>query len=345
MRFDGSGTERRVRLTALAAFVVLLMLAALIPTLDSSDATFTATKSNPANSFAAASSFQAQVASGTYSGNNSDDRNITGLAFQPNLVIVKAATSRGALMRTSTMSGDVSKPLFGATALANDRIQSLLANGFQVGRNNTVNESGVTYQWFAAATDVDTLSVGSYTGNGAANRSITGLGHSPEAVMLLGAGAQMPVMRMQPMSSSFRFDSGSATTSAINSLDGNGFTVGNSASSNTNGTVYHWIGFSERPGALDVGSYAGNDAASRSITGLGFQPAVAIVRSGNAATARAGIWRTGATGGTGSYQFAAAPNDTNSITGLGADGFTVGANTNANATGTTYSHLALEAYP
>ena len=331
------------QLALLVAMTAIAVGLALAPDTPSSGANFAASKSNPSNSFTAAQYFQSQTASGTYVGNATDNRNINTLSFQPNFVIIKATTNQGAVIRTSTMSGDATKALFGNTALVANRIQSLLANGFQVGTDNTVNQTGTTYQWFAGTTDPGTVSAGTYTGNGGASRAITGLGYSPEAVLMLSAGAQIPLMRLAPMTASFRFESGTGTAAAINSLDADGFTVGNSTSTNQNATAYHWIAFNDTAGLVDVSSYAGNGAASQSIAGLGFSPAMTLVRSGNTGTARAGVWRPTAITGAASAQFAAAANDANAITALGANGFTVGNNTNANANGTTYSYLALDA--
>ena len=72
--------------------------------------------------------------SGSYIGNGIDSRAITGLGFQPDVVIIKSATAKVAVIRTSTMSGDNSKEMVGATALQANRIQSLDTNGFTSGQ-------------------------------------------------------------------------------------------------------------------------------------------------------------------------------------------------------------------
>ena len=83
-------------------------------------AAFTATTSNSGNSFSAAATFgnTLRVASGSYTGNDTDNRAITDPGFQPDLVIVKADTNQIGVARSSTMTGDASKPLDGTTALA-----------------------------------------------------------------------------------------------------------------------------------------------------------------------------------------------------------------------------------
>src|SRR3954447_20449763 len=137
----------RGRLTIAAA--VALMVAAAWTTA-SSGASFTASKSNPSNSFAASSAFPGiRVASGSYTGNGTDNRAITGVGFQPDVVMVKSDDNSGvAEIRTSTMAGDATKPMTGNTALTANLIQSLDSNGFTIGGgggSNPVNKSGSTF--------------------------------------------------------------------------------------------------------------------------------------------------------------------------------------------------------
>ena len=91
----------------------------------------------------------AQLATGSYTGDGADNRAITGLGFQPDAVIIKGNTAQTAVIRTSTMTGDNTKPMVGATALTADLIQSLDAGGFTIGTDARVNSGGVTYYWAA----------------------------------------------------------------------------------------------------------------------------------------------------------------------------------------------------
>ena len=57
---------------------------------------------NQSNSFSANSDFPAmEIASGSYLGDGTDNRSVTGLPFQPDVVIVKASTNQIGVMRTS----------------------------------------------------------------------------------------------------------------------------------------------------------------------------------------------------------------------------------------------------
>jgi hypothetical protein len=325
----------------LAAAAVLVALAALTAGTRLSDAAFTAQKSNPNNQFTAAPSFERmRVASGSYTGNGIDNRNIA-VAFQPDLVIVKGNVAQTAVVKSSTMSGDSSKPLGGAVANTTNMIQALQATGFQVGTNARVNSNATVYSWVAISKAQGTISVSSYTGNGAATRTITGLGYSPEAVMVFGATAVAPTLRLSGMTSGFAFDTGTGIANSVTALGADGFTVGNSTSTNTNGVAYHYVSWNEVPGLVKSGSYTGNGVANRNLTGVGFTPALALVRSSSTTTSRAGVWRPSALT-TGSLRFNAAANDSNAITALQADGFQLGANTDANANANAYAYLALE---
>src|SRR5688500_11823714 len=78
----------------------------------------------------------AQVLSGDYTGDGTSSRVISELGFTPDVVIVKGNTAQTAAIRTSTMVGDLAKPMTGATALTADLIESLDSGatlGFTVG--------------------------------------------------------------------------------------------------------------------------------------------------------------------------------------------------------------------
>jgi hypothetical protein len=286
-----------------------------------------------------------RVSSGTYTGNATDNRNITGAGFQPDLVIIKGNTTQVAVARTPTMIGDASKPLSGATALQPDRIQALQSNGFQVGVNPSVNASGTSYTWTAIKGLPGHMTLGSYNGNGQASQAVTGLGFSPEYVIVASANAAAAVQRMAGMTTTFQFDTNAGVANGINSLDSNGFTVGNSATTNSNGVPYGYLAFNQCAGEMNTSSYAGNAAASRSITGIGFQPNYLLVRANDTATARQGVSRPSALTGSSSLLFGATANIANGITAIGTDGFSVGNNAATNANGVVYRYVALRDSP
>jgi hypothetical protein len=327
---------------AFAAALVLVVIAAW--TTATSGASFTATTSNP-NTFTTASSFPGiRVASGSYTGNGSDNRGITGVGFQPDVVIVKSDDTSGvAEIRTSTMTGDNTKPLTGATALTSNLIQSLDSDGFTLGNNNAVNRNGHAFHWVAFKSYTGHMSLGTYTGNGS-SKSITGLGFSPEYAMVLSAASTAAVQRMSAMTRTFTFGADTGSTTGITSLDSNGFSVGSSSSVNSNAATYHYVAWNEDVDEMDTTSYAGT-GASHSITGVGFQPDFVIVHSNDTATGRAGAMRSSSLSGTASQLFTAASNETTGITALQSDGFQVGTSTTVNNTSTTYDYVAFKDKP
>jgi hypothetical protein len=331
---------------AIAAALALAVVAAW--TTATSGASFTASKSNPSNTITAATAFPGiRVASGTYTGNGTDNRAITGVGFQPDVVIVKSDDNAGvAVMRTATMVGDVTKPLSGATALTANMIQTLDSNGFTIGGgggSNPVNKNGSAYHWTAFKTYAGHMSIGSYTGNGT-SKSITGLGFSPEYVTVLPGANTAAVQRMNGMTRTFTFGADTGSTTGVTSLDATGFSVGNSTSVNTNAATYYYVAWNQDVDEMKTASYTGT-GASHSITGVGFQPAFVMVHANDTTTGRAGAMRSSSLAGASSQLFTATANESLGITALQSDGFQVGTSATVDNNGTTYHYVAFKDKP
>jgi hypothetical protein len=130
----------------------------------------------------------------------------------------------------------------GTGKLAN-RIQSFQADGFQIGSNVDVNESGTPFHYIAWAASHQ-VSTGSYTGNGADNRNITGIGFQPLMAWVKRDDAQVAVWR--PLSvgtgdSTLFWAATAANTNRIQALQANGFQVGTNAQVNTNLSIYYYL--------------------------------------------------------------------------------------------------------
>jgi hypothetical protein len=177
------------------------------------------------------------VVTGSYVGNGTDDRAFIGLGFAPAFMVIKADDSEPVICRTSSMSGDASKEMADDVSLLANRIQSLDADGFTLGSDNDVNKGGKTYHWTAFAAKPGEITVGSYVGDGADDRLVSGLGFEPDLVIVLPEESRYPCHRssVMPLNHSLRFRASEPATNDIQSLVADGFVVGDSNDVNEGG--------------------------------------------------------------------------------------------------------------
>lgn len=189
---------------------------------------------------------QAHFRTGRYIGTGGEDRSYTGgaLGFTPDLVITKRDGGSNAAWRTSIMSGDTAANFAGVANAAN-KIQSLIENGFQIGTDSEVNTSAAVYHFFAMKKYPGILAMGSYVGDGATTKTITGIGFTPDAVIVKRNGASQGLYKTSTMSGATAAQMGAsaAITTGIKSLDSDGFSVGNAAGANTSAETHFWIAF------------------------------------------------------------------------------------------------------
>jgi len=273
----------------------------------------------------------------SYVGDGGSSHPITGVGFQPDVVIIKAATNRAGVIRTSTMSGDAAKVLGSTGTLQSNYIESLDADGFTVGSTQQVNTSGTTYYYAAMKAGSD-LEVGSYPGNGVDNRSITGVGFQPVWVITLGDGDDS-AFRPDILAgdNSYLMTGTGKLTNRIQALEADGFQVGSNADVNELNTTFHYIAWAASP-QVSTGRYTGNGTDNRSITGIGFQPLMAWVKRDDA---QAAVWRPLSAAGDRTLYWSATASTTNRIQALEADGFEVGTNAQVNTNLSIYYYLAL----
>ena len=282
-----------------------------------------------------------RVATGTYAGDGTDNRAITGVGFQPDVLVVTRDTSgEVAVVRSSTMTGDATKLLVGGNALLTNRIQSLDLDGFTIGTNGAINTSGVTYRWIAFKAAAGQLVTGSYTGNGT-SQSITGMGFSPEFVVMLGSNANNAIHRSSTMTTPYRFDDPAAGADSLNSLDAGGFSVGSHAQVNASGITYHSLAWNDVPGRVRVTSYTGDGLDDRSITGVGFLPEYVIIKAdATGASCHRGVHRPSSVSTDSTLNFTTGVSFANGIQLLEPDGFQLGTDCTVNTSGATYHYIA-----
>ena len=246
------------------------------------------------------------------------------------------------------------KPIWQTVTLQGNHITSLDADGFTVGDQVRVNGNSIcgagsdpcVYYWTAFNADSN-IAVGSYTGNGAATQAITGVGFAPDYVMIYGDDNNWARNRTRFTSgvlgagANFRIRNSGQNATSIPSLDADGFTVGDGSAgqedSNENTTIYHYVAIRNQPGAIRVGSYAGDGTSPRDVTGVGFQPVYVLVQSlddGDQAFQK-------------SDQMPAADSSDflngllgARIVGLIADGFQVSGDSRVNSGGEDYTYVA-----
>ena len=280
------------------------------------------------------------IVSGAFIGNGTDNRAFTGLGFQPQVVIVlnQSGTQIG-VIRSSTMSGDVSKPLAGGTNLTANLIQSLDADGFTLGNNANVNASGSVYHWIAFAAD-PRLRVGSFTGNGT-SQTITGVGFQPELVFFMAASTSAARFQSSlSLADCWTFGNAASGANGISAFTADGFTVSSGASVNGSGVTIYYVAFDESSSYFKQGTYAGNASDDRDITGVGFEPEFLLARQIGGANSVP--LKSGSTGnaidialradGIGSYS--------NALQNLAVDGFQIGADGSVNTNLATYGYFA-----
>lgn len=276
-------------------------------------------------------------ASGSYTGTGADNRDITGVGFQPDVVIVKYDNNTAAVIHTSSMPADSSKIITGNGALAANLIQSFASDGFQVGSHNNVNQSGRVFHWVAMKVSPQ-VQVGTYTGNGADNRNITGLGFDPDWVMTM-ANAEQDVFRPGPAAgdASYLMNGTNSVANRIQALVSDGFQLGSDADVNQNGRAYYWIAFNVTSDVA-VGSYTGNSVDNRNITSPGITQQMVWVKR---QAARQAVWRTDTVSGDRSLYWGATASVANRIQAIITDGFQVGTGQDVNQNNQTYYYLSL----
>lgn len=220
---------------------------------------------------------------GSFLGNGSPSRAITGLGFAPELMIVRSESlGQGTLARTSTMAGG-SKALVNNQFLLGGRILSLDADGFTVSGHPSVNASGAVSHWIAFGDADDGFAVGTYQGDGVTtdidiSDTSSSPDFQPDYMMLISESQLGPLQAYSvdgtTISPLFGFTGRLfANDSDITSLTPTGFTVRSGTRTNEDGVGYHYVAWRERFGTA-VGTYVGDGAPGELAIDLPFEPDV-----------------------------------------------------------------------
>lgn len=99
--------------------------------------------------YVAVKSVTTLIKTGQYTGDGNDDRNITGVGFQPSMVLVRSNTTDNAMWTTKDVPAGSSLSTRANAASETNNIQSILSDGFQVGTDAKVNQNTTTNYYLA----------------------------------------------------------------------------------------------------------------------------------------------------------------------------------------------------
>lgn len=186
-----------------------------------------------------------EVKTGSYTGNATDNRSITGIGFQPDIVFVKRAnTVVDVIWKATGMGTNQAFQLGAATTFLANTVQDLESDGFQVGTSGTVNGSGATYYYTAIKIPTGAGNCGMYTGNSTDDTDISITSAiQPEWVYVKGNTTVNPNMRGTGNTgddTSRLINSTANSSNRIQALNSDGFQVGTNGEVNTTATDYYY---------------------------------------------------------------------------------------------------------
>ncbi len=270
---------------------------------------------------------------GSYTGNATDGRSITGMSFQPKVVIVKSATANTSNIRTNSMPANNSKDLSSASAFISTGIKSFLSNGFTIGTSATVNTNGTSYNFVAFDAPASQVVEGSYTGDGNLfGKSISTIGFMPKFVILF-SGSEIGVM-CQDGGWSLDFANGGPQL-YFGGFNSSGFSL-RGIDYNVSGRTYYFVAFNDVTNSIKNGNYAGSVFSDQNIS-TSFTPGYILSRAWGSYYA---IQKTPTMGSTASTYFNASSNSTTQITAIGSTYFTVKGNSDVSQTGVSHYYIA-----
>lgn len=287
---------------------------------------------------------------GSYVGNGGASQAITGIGFQPDMVVAKPATTTdGAAFRTKDMDAGKSTYIRNDWGYETTFITSIDADGFTVGSDSRINGTGVTYYYWAFAEDDNhDFKVFTFTGDSTDGKAITGFGFQPCFVFIKCIQSLTGACKFNSATNSSMVFSGGGTndrTDLIVSLDADGCTINNGSADSANlvnaSVASYGFAFKEVAGIVKQSTYTGTGVDNKTVTGLGFQPGLVWIK--NSIDTTSPNWATSATGAN-SIGFDASQ-ITTGIKSLDSGGFTVGTNGNVNTNTKIYNYIAIGEVP
>lgn len=264
---------------------------------------------------------------GSYTGNGTT-QTISGLGFDPEAVIIKSSGNTTAFIKTSFMTGTNSRGFSSTAGFVTNAITGFGTSAFSIGANAGVNTNGTVYYFYAFKSS-NVVKIGTYTGNGAANRNIVSTGSANTKFVIIvpqSTYGGSVWYTHNNTAAGYSYDDGSPTSHwdspAPVTPPTTGFSTVSGADprTNVNLIVYHYIGFVEVAGECEVNAYTGNGTNGRALTGLGLKPYFTLSTGGSTAI----LARSRSLTGDATQYFSATSNASNLIESFQNSGFTVG---------------------
>ncbi len=278
-----------------------------------------------------------RVAHGTYIGDGVNDRSIA-VVFGGTPKLLNILSSGNARVTRLDVGGDLS---FYSSSSAAGLVKSMSATGFVLGTDAKVNALGTTYYWWALVdTGAEDVVTGTYIGNGIDNRNITdaGLDGTPGFALILTTQALLPQFKIDGMgvNSNMWPSGGGQASNRIQAFVASGVEVGTEARVNGSGQTLYYCFALLVPGIFATSTYTGDGVAGRSLTGFGMTPTLFSTQNppGRVCTKTPDVSGENTIDDLGLLA-------TNRVTAFIADGVTLGSNSAANGSGTTYYALCL----
>ena len=244
-----------------------------------------------------------------YTGNFTDNTDITGVGFQPDLVWLKERSSGSSNLLQDAVRG-ANKDLFSDTSSAEEsntnRMKAFISDGFTLGAHNLSNQNGETYaswNWKAngagsantagsisstvSANTTAGFSIVTFTGNETVDSTVGhGLGAIPKMIIVKGTSFSAPwivyhhsignsnYLRLNTTDAEATANGMWSNTTPTNSV----FTLGTDSWGNNNGQSLIAYCFAEKQGYSKFGSYKGNGNANGAFVYTGFSPAFFMLK-------------------------------------------------------------------
>ena len=249
-----------------------------------------------------------------YTGNGST-QTITGVGFQPDFMWIKERSGTSSHALINALSGINKKLISNSTAAESTETNYITAvsnDGFSVGQNNGINQSGITnvaWNWVGGTAvsgntggsgtsrsftgRINTTSkfgIYTYQGNGTGGHTIPhGLGAVPTMILTkrINAAELWPVYHQAITASKFmRLNTDQDQGNATNRWNGTEptstvFTLGSEGEVNGTNDYYLTYVFCDVPGYSKMGSYTGNGNADGTFVYTGMKPSFVMTKKTN----------------------------------------------------------------